>query len=260
VTSDDERVYTDEEFSLILRKATELASRAETTAGSESGLTLAEMKAAAAQVGFDPELIERAARLLATSAPASALERLIGGPLRHHHTMRLPVRLSEARAAELFSTVRINASLAGNHDTGHFGSMGMTWHDGGDAEALHVTAVPTDDSTAVSVVLDRRGTLALVLMSAGVVSFLSLLFAGSALYPESAQLGAAGAIVGIAGPLAIARRYWASSTRRVRERISTLIDTIGQTMAQPESKLKTRVLGAAHLGEPSTAEFVEAGD
>jgi hypothetical protein len=236
VTIDEERVYSDEEFSLILRKATELASRAESTGVSDSGLTLAEMKAAAAQVGFDPDLIERAARLVATSAPASAFERLIGGPLRHHHTIRFPVMLSETRAAELFSVVRITASLAGSQDTGHFGSMGMTWHDGGDTEALSVTARPTDERTAVSVVLDRRVTLGLVVVSAGVAMFLAVLFAGSALYPESAELGAAGAVAGIGGPLAIARSYWAASTRRVRERLSVVIDAIGQTLSKPDDK------------------------
>lgn len=253
MTSDDERVYSDEEFSLILRKATELASRAESTAASESGLTLAEMKAAAAQVGFDPELIERAARLVGTSAPESALDRLIGGPLRHAHTMRFPVVLSESRAAELFSTVRINASLAGNHDTGHFGSMGMTWHDGGEAEALNVTAHPTDDSTTVSVVLDRRVTLGLVVVSAGVAMFFAVLFAGSALYPESAELGAAGAVIGIGGPLAIARSYWAASTRRVRERLSIVIDAIGQTFSKPDEKPVDQPDGSPKIRELSEA-------
>jgi hypothetical protein len=66
--SDDQRVYSDEEFALVLRKATELASRAEPRTPSSAGLTLTEMKAAAAQVGLDPALVERAARLLAASS------------------------------------------------------------------------------------------------------------------------------------------------------------------------------------------------
>ena len=96
--SDDERVYSDEEFALILRKATELASRAEPRTHSSTGLTLTEMKAASAQVGLDPALVERAARLLAATPTSSPLERLIGGPLRHvqrgrrnvHHVLFLP--------------------------------------------------------------------------------------------------------------------------------------------------------------------------
>src|SRR5687768_5088687 len=107
--SDDQRVYSDEQFALILRKAAELASGAQPSAPSQSGLTLTEMKAAASQVGFDPALVERAARLLAVGAAASPLERLIGGPLRHEHEARFPIKLDEHRAALLLSAVRISA-------------------------------------------------------------------------------------------------------------------------------------------------------
>ena len=93
--SDDQRVYSDEEFALILRKATELA-RAEPRTPSSAGLTLTEMKAAAAQVGLDPALVERAARLLAARATASPLERLTGGPVRYDHEARFPIKLDES--------------------------------------------------------------------------------------------------------------------------------------------------------------------
>ena len=49
---------TDEEFALILRKAAELAETPSATSRSAGGLTLDEMKAAAAQAGLDPLLVE----------------------------------------------------------------------------------------------------------------------------------------------------------------------------------------------------------
>ncbi len=52
--ADDRRVYSDEEFALILRQAAELASRAEPPGPSSAGLTLTEMKAAAAQAVWTP--------------------------------------------------------------------------------------------------------------------------------------------------------------------------------------------------------------
>jgi hypothetical protein len=232
--SDDQRVYSDEDFALILRKATELASRAEPTAPSSAGLTLTEIKAAAAQVGFDPALVERAARLLSVSTAGSPFERLIGGPLRHDHRVRFPITLDENGAARLLSAVRISAGESGSGNTGHSGSTGMTWHDGGETEALRVSARPEEEGTSVSVVLDRRGTLATVAVFSGLAMLLALLFAGSALYPEAAWLGWAGSLFGIGGVLAVARRYWASSTRRVHERISVVMDAIGQTLTQPE--------------------------
>ena len=250
--SDDQRIYSDEEFALILRKAAELTSRAESPAHSSTGLTLTEIKAAASQAGFDPALVERAARLLAYSATASPLERLMGGPLRHHHEARFRMKLDESGAAQLLSAVRISAGQAGTRDAGHSSSMGMTWHDGSELEALRVTARPEEDATSVSIALERHGTLGVVAMSSGIAMFLAFLFGVFALYPEAPALGVGGVIVGMGGVLAAARGYWASSTRRVRERISMVMDTIGQTLAQPEKQASGfgRVANGAAAPEP----------
>lgn len=231
--SDDPRVYSDEEFALILRKAAELTSRAESSGTSSAGLTMTEMKAAAAQVGIDPVLVERAARLITAKANASPLERLIGGPLRHEHEARFPIKLDENGAARLLSAIRIRAGQPGSQDAGHSSSMGMTWHDGSALEALGVTARPEEDGTSVSIVLDRRGTLVPIVALSGMAMFLAVLFAAFALYPQAHALGYGGLIVGIGGVFAAARGYWASSTRKVRERISAVMDTVGQALSQP---------------------------
>ena len=252
--ADDQRVYSDEEFALILRKAAELASRVESPAASSAGLTLAEMKSAAAQAGLDPALVERAARLLAVEVTTSPIERLIGGPLRHHHEARFPIELDENRAALLLSAVRITAGVAGRRDRGHSSSMGMTWHDGGDTESLGITARPEEDGTTVSIALDRRGTLAVAATASGMTMFLAVLFAAFALYPEAPALGVGGLIVGIGGPLAVARGYWASSTRRVRERISVVMDAIEHTLLRPEAQ----VAGLRKVGDGAAARESDA--
>lgn len=54
--ADEQRIYSDEEFALVLRKAAELSARTDRPGFSPEGLTLAEMKAAAAQAGLDPAL------------------------------------------------------------------------------------------------------------------------------------------------------------------------------------------------------------
>lgn len=245
--SDDARVYSDEEFALILRKATELAGRVEPTAASSDGLTLAEIKAAAAQAGFDPVLVERAARLIAVSAPMSLPAQVIGGELRHDRTMHLPVALSENAAAKLLSSVRIVAGLAGARDVGHSDAMGMTWHDGGATESLRVTARPEDGGTIVTVEVDRRGTFALVVMFSAMSLFLATLFAVFGLYPESPALGIAGLIAGWGGTVAVARSYWAATTRRVRDRIGGVLDAVGKTLSRPDR-------------EPSDGRAISHGD
>ena len=253
--ADDQRVYSDEEFALILRKAAEMASRVESPAASSGGLTLTEMKSAAAQAGLDPALVERAARLLAATATASPLERLTGGPLRHSHEVRFPIKLDEKSAALLLSAVRITASQPGQQDVGHSSSIGMTWHDGGDAESLSITARPEVDATAVSVALDRRGTLAVVALSSGIAMFFAVLFGGS-VYSEAPALGVGAGIAGVGGALAVARAYWKSSTRKVRERISAVMDTIEQTLSRPD----TNVSELRKVGDGAAAPASDAGD
>ena len=116
-------------------------------------------------------------------------------------------------------------------------------------ESLSITARPEEDGTAVSVALDRRGTLGVVAMGSGIATFLTVLFGAFALYPEAPALGIGGTIVGIGGTLAVARGYWASSTRKVRERISVVMDAIGQTLSQPE----TQASGLLKVGDGAAA-------
>lgn len=228
--ADDRRVYSDEEFALVLRTAAELANRADQPAASSSGLTLAEMKSAAAQAGLDPALVERAARLVAVKTAASPAERLMGGSLRHEHEVRLPVALDEKTAERLLSAIRINAGLAGTRDAGHSSALGMTWHDGGELESLRITARPEEGETVVTVTLDRRGTLGIFAMFTGIALFLTTLFAIFGLYPEYPALGIGGFIVMTGGTLAAARAFWASTTQRVQQRIRGAMDAIERTL------------------------------
>ena len=96
--------------------------------------------------------------------------------------------------------------------------------------------VPNGYGTAVSVALDRRRTASVIAMTSGTAMFFTLLFSASALYPEAPALGVGGFIAGAAGTLALARSYWASSTRKVRERIGAAMETIGETLIEAEAQ------------------------
>jgi hypothetical protein len=230
--ADDQRLYTDEEFAVILRTASELASRTDQPGFSSNGLTLAEMQSAAAQVGLDPAVVERAARLLGARVKASPLERLIGGPLRHEHDARFSIELDDETAARLLSAVRINTDFHGS-DPGHASAVGMTWSASGAGDVVNVIARPASDGTSVTVVIDRRGTFVLAGVVSSLVMLFAVLFSVFALYPEAHALGYAGLVVSIGGVLAAARGFWASSSRKARERIGAFLDVIGQTIGQP---------------------------
>lgn len=187
------------------------------------------MKAAASEVGINPALVERAARLLPASSSASLFERLIGGPLRHSSEIHFPVRLDEARAAQLLAAVQMSAGQPG---AGHSSSLGMVWHAREEWEALSVTAQPEEGGTSIAVRLDRRDTMASIQVTT-VIGFVGATTAGLVLGNQVApELGAAAAVAGMGGILALARTYWVSSTTRVRERISGMMDAIGQVIAQ----------------------------
>jgi hypothetical protein len=175
--------------------------------------------------------------------------------LRHDYEARFPIKLDENSAARLLSAVRISAGQSGNRDVGHSSSMGMTWHDGGELEALHVTARPVGGGTSVSVVLARTGTLVPTAMFTGMAMLLAFL-PGVGLYRDVGSLAVGASIVGMSGVLAVARAYWASSTRKARERIGVVMDTIGQTLTQPEpqaSAIGTVGDGAA-ASQPDASE------
>ena len=102
-------------------------------------------------------------------------------------------------------------------------------------EALSVTAQPEEGGTSIAVHLDRRGTLALIQV-ATLIGFVAATTAGMVLGNQvGPALGAAAAVSGIAGIVALSRSYWASSTKRVRARITGVMDAIGQVIAQSES-------------------------
>lgn len=73
------RRFSDEEVSLILRRAAELQVDQSGTAG---GTSLAELEEVAREAGLDPALVRRAAADLATAAPAAAPSRFLGAATR----------------------------------------------------------------------------------------------------------------------------------------------------------------------------------
>jgi hypothetical protein len=232
---DDQRVYSNEEFALILRTASELATGAEQPRSPSDGLTLTEMKSAAAQAGLDPVLVERAARLLVTRATASPFQRVIGGPLRHTQDVHVPVSLDEESAARLLSGIRISSPLRGQN-AGHSSALGVTWDSSGEGDVLSVVARPDRSGTTISVVVDRRGTFALTCVVTSMAALLALLVSVGVYNEVSPLLGVATGSVGAGGVLAVARRFWGSSTRTARERLTRFVDAIGQALLQPEDR------------------------
>lgn len=226
VISEDQRVYSDAEFAVILQKAAELAQSSRSRRSSPTGLTLAEMKAAAAEAGIEPALIERAARLLSESSSKTFYESLIGGPARHGARMQLPAAFDETSAAQLLVSVQILAEEPG---IGHSSAAGMVWHAQNEMEGLRITAQPAEGGTTIDVNVDRTGVLALVHV-VGMVASVFASIVGVAVADQVAPIaGIATGVGGIGGVLALGRAYWKSSTTQVRDRVHRLLDAIGES-------------------------------
>ncbi|MCK5653030.1 MAG: hypothetical protein KAJ42_16690, partial [Gemmatimonadetes bacterium] len=82
------RRYSDDEFALILRKASELQAddpERVFSAGEHpsEGLSLSEIQSIAREAGIDPHRVAEAAATLSTEAVSTAAK-ILGGPTRYH--------------------------------------------------------------------------------------------------------------------------------------------------------------------------------
>jgi hypothetical protein len=108
----------------------------------------------------------------------------------------------------------------------------MTWQASGEGDVVSIVARPDEHGTSASIVIDRRGTFVITGMMAGLAMFMSLL-AGVGFYGEIGSYSYLFPVVGIGATLGIVRGFWASSTRKARERITSFMDAIGQSLEQP---------------------------
>ncbi|QJR37632.1 hypothetical protein [Gemmatimonas groenlandica] len=85
----------------------------------------------------------------------------------------------------------------------------MTWHNAGEAESLRVAARPDENGTAISVAIDRRGTLVATAAFAGMGTMLGIL-AGVGLDADVGALALGASLTGVARFAAVARGSWRS--------------------------------------------------
>lgn len=228
--SGEAKKYTDQEFAVILRKASELSRSSDVAVHRQDGVSLAEMKAIAEELGMDPILIERAAHLMPAGSTESGLERVLGGPVKHRLNAYFSTKLTEERAAHLLSVVRAAAEQQG---VGEANASGMSWHSAGEENQILVTAHTEGEGTRVRVVVDRRGGLAIIgtfsllaTISVGIVTLVGLeaLDVGSYVVGWTIMGG------GLAGSVAAGRAVWASTSRKIREKVNALMVTVSRTL------------------------------
>jgi len=211
---EDQKAYSDEEFSLILKKAEELAEGPREPGASFS---LEEMKAAAEEAGLDPALVERAARLTPSDPGGSPLRRLLSAIGWKRLRADFPTPLTQDKTIHLLSVIRASsggkgegeATPSGLYWSHGVGRVSVTMHNEGGGSRVQVSADPSK-----------------ALVVGGWLGILGGWIMIGTLEPNTAI----GFLSSVAVGLTVAIGAWAPIAIRAKRRVDGLMDTIGHTM------------------------------
>jgi DNA-binding transcriptional MerR regulator len=188
------RRYSEEEFALILRKASEIQDPP--GGGSRRsrghGLTLEEIQSIAREAGIDPQAVSRAAALLGSAEwgeKGGLAGRIFGGPGTYHLSFQVPGRLPPEEYRAILELIRRTLE--------HQGEVaevlgGVEWKTVGEVSAINVNISPHGGSTSIQIVGDR---------------------------------GAAGALTFIF-PILFARTLFVTQGKKFRRRLARLMDAL----------------------------------
>ncbi len=220
--SDDERRYSDREFALILRAAAEVGA-GPTPASPREGLTLAEIRQIAAEVGIDPERVSRAAALL-PSGRETALLRLIGGNPRQRMEQTVAGLVPPAGLSRMVEVARRVLDTQG--ETREV-LGGVEWKAGTSTFDPSVSITPRSGETVVHV--STNGTEAMLAYLAGIglpVGGVITVILGKFVFGETGGGIAAAALSGFTPAFLFARALWSRSAGRWRERLLHLMEAL----------------------------------
>jgi hypothetical protein len=226
------RRYSEEEFALILRKASEiqLSDRGSAGEGTAGGLTLDEIRSIAAEAGINPESVTRAASIMGAmewDEKRSFMSTVFGGPSKFHLDCEIPGRIPPEEMGRILEQIRRAAEHQGEASEV---LGGVEWKTVGDLNAINVNISPRDDSTSVQIVGDRSGAGALSFIFPMMASAILVGALGGTFEPTSA----AGIISLVTGTLGAgyltARTLLASGSRKFRKRLTHLMDVVSSSV------------------------------
>jgi len=230
VSKDDakKRRYSEEEFALILRKASEiqLSGGNQSAMTGTGGLTLEEIRSIATEAGIDPEAVTRAASILGAlewEEKAGLAAAIFGGPSK----CEIPGRLPPEEMGRILEQIRRAAEHQGEASEV---LGGVEWKTVGELSAISVNISPRGDSTSVQIVGDRSGAGALTFTFSMTVAAVLVGVLGGAFEPTST----AGIISLVTGTLGAgfltARTIWVAGSTKFRKRLTHLMDAVSRSV------------------------------
>jgi len=234
VSNDDQKKkrYSEEEFAIILRKASEIqaSSGNQSSRAGTGGLTLEEIQSIATEAGIDPEAVTRAASILGAldwEEKAGLAAAIFGGPSKFHLDCEIPARLPPDEMGRILEQIRRAAEHQGEASEV---LGGVEWKTVGELSAINVNISPRGNSTSVQIVGDRSaaGAVTFVFPLAAAAVLVGVL--GASFEPTSAA-GIISLVTGTLGAGFItARTLWTSGSRRFRKRLAHLMETVSQSV------------------------------
>jgi hypothetical protein len=226
------RRYSEEEFALILRKASEiqLSDRGASGDGTSGGLTLDEIRSIAGEAGINPEAVTRAAAIMGAmewGEKTTLVSAIFGGPSKFHLDCEIPGRLPPEEMGRILEQIRRAAEHQGEASEV---LGGVEWKTVGDLNAINVNISPRGNSTSIQIVGDRSGAGALSFIFPMMASAILVGALGGTFEPTSA----AGIISLVTGTLGAgfltARTLLASGSRKFRKRLTHLMDVVSMSV------------------------------
>jgi hypothetical protein len=220
--SDTERRYSDLEFALILRTASEVREGPD-PAPPREGLTLRQIREIAAEVGIDPDRVTRAAALL-PSADDSAVTRFFGGPPRHRVEHSIPGVVPTGELGRIIDVVRKMVSTQGQ--TREI-LGGLEWTASTATTGFGASVTPREGETILQASTDRTESMAGIYGGVGMstVGVIALLLV-KLVFGETDAGIAASLLSSLPPAFFLARTLWSRSTKKYRERLLHLLEAM----------------------------------
>jgi hypothetical protein len=214
------RRYSDREFALILRTASETPEGPD-PAPPRAGLTLSEIQEIAAEVGIDPQRVSRAAALLPRTTETTFV-RLMGGHPRQRLEHTIPGTVPPEGMRRVVDVAR--RTLEAQGETREVLGA-LEWKGGSSVATVTVSIAPGEERTTLQASTDRTESAAGIYAGMGFPLAVVIAAALGKLVFGETGVGVAAAFFSALPPsLLLTRTLWKRSTKKWRERLSDLMD------------------------------------
>ncbi len=208
-----------------MRKAIELQER-EGGIDVAHGLSLREIQAIGAEIGLDPDLVERAASLVPRTA-GGKIVRLFGGPSLYQMEYTAKGEVPREDMGKLVDAIR--------QVTGHQGEVtevlgSLEWKTVGEVSQILVTVSPRDGQTSVKILANRAGAGVLTFLFPGLAGLVSIGIAGAIIEPSTVTGVLSIIVAAVGGAFLTSRTIWTTTTSRFRARLHELMGALSTTV------------------------------